>query len=518
MDKPYLTPGVYIEEKDAFPSSVVSVETAIPAFIGYTEKASRNKKNLTNIPTRITSLEEFLLFFGAAPKTTYDIGVNQLNYKLQAKVRHFLLFNSIRLFFANGGSTCYIVSIGDYDQTIELDDFSGEKIVAGRTTIIGINTLLKESEPTMLVIPDAVLLKEKDCYKLQQLMLEHCGLMRSRIAILDVHNGFKKRSLGTSDVIKNFRSGIGASFLDYGVAYYPWLNATVVGKEEVNFLNIDIATRATFTKLLKADNTQSAKEGLLSQTRADMINAEIERIPTAALETTLVLKGKADKVPKVDIKTLHQTLLTVSPLYREVMDTVHENLNLLPPSGGMAGVYSMVDSSVGVWQSPANVGIGSVVSPAVNITSEEQEDLNVPLSGKAINAIRTFPGRGVVVWGARTLDGNSQDWRYISVRRTVICIEQSLKYVVQAYVFEPNVASTWTNLKAPITSFLTNLWQQGALAGASADQAFSVDIGLGVTMTSVDILDGIMRVSVKLAITRPAEFIVINFQQQMKVS
>lgn len=162
--------------------------------------------------------------------------------------------------------------------------------------------------------------------------------------------------------------------------------------------------------------------------------------------------------------------------------------------------------------------LSSVASPAVNITSQEQEDLNVPLSGKAINAIRTFPGKGVFVWGARTLDGNSQDWRYISVRRTVICIEQSLKYVVQAYAFEPNVASTWTNLKALITNFLTNLWQQGALAGATPDQAFSVDVGLGVTMTAVDILDGIIQISVKLAITRPAEFIVITFEQQMEVS
>ena len=518
MAKIHATPGVYIEEQSAFPNSVVPIETAIPAFIGYTEKAINNKKGLTNVPMRISSLQEFLLFFGAAPKTTYDIEVNQLNYKLQPKAQYFLLYNSIRLFFANGGSACYIISIGNYDQTVELDDFLGEKIVDNQTKTIGINTLLKESEPTMLVIPDAVLLKEKDCYKLQQLMIEHCGFMRSRIAILDVYNGFKKRSPGQDDVINKFRSGIGTNFLDYGVAYYPWLNTTVIGKEEVNFLNIDIASRAGFIKLLKVDNTQNVKKGLLDQLRADKITTEIERIPTAVLKTKLVLKGKAGKVPKIDVKTLHQTLLAVSPLYRDIMDEIRESLNLLPPSGGMAGVYSMVDSSVGVWQAPANVSITSVVSPAVNITNEEQEDLNVPLSGKAINAIRTFPGRGVLVWGARTLDGNSQDWRCISVRRTLIYIEQSLKYTAKAYVFEPNTASTWTNLKALITNFLTDTWQQGALAGASADQAFSVDIGLGVTMTSMDILDGIMRISVKLAITRPAEFIVVTFEQQMQKS
>ena len=116
------------------------------------------------------------------------------------------------------------------------------------------------------------------------------------------------------------------------------------------------------------------------------------------------------------------------------------------------------------------------------------------------------------------MDGNSQDWRYISVRRTMIMIEQSIKNAAEAYVFEPNTASTWTNMKALITNFLTNVWQAGGLAGATAEDAFSVSVGLGSTMTSVDILDGIMRITVKVAVTRPAEFIVITFQQQMQQS
>jgi phage tail sheath protein FI len=184
----------------------------------------------------------------------------------------------------------------------------------------------------------------------------------------------------------------------------------------------------------------------------------------------------------------------------------------------MAGVISMIDGEVGVFKSPANVSMGSVVSPAVNITSRIQEDLNLPLNGKAINAIRSFPGKGVLVWGARTLDGNSQDWRYLSVRRTVIMIEQSLKIAAESYVFEPNVVNTWVAVKGMMTNFLTDQWKQGALAGAVPEDAFSVDIGLGSTMTPTDILDGIMNVTVKLAITRPAEFIVITFQQQMQKS
>jgi phage tail sheath protein FI len=217
-------------------------------------------------------------------------------------------------------------------------------------------------------------------------------------------------------------------------------------------------------------------------------------------------------------KTLHETLLAISPLYKSILNAIRENVNLLPPSAAMAGIYSMVDNQIGVFQSPANVSMGSVSKPAVNINNEEQEDLNLPLSGKAINAIRTFPGKGILVWGARTLDGNSQDWRYISVRRTVIFIEQSVKYAAEPYVFAPNTASTWANVKALITNFLTNVWKSGALAGATPEDAFSVDIGLGVTMTPVDILDGFMNITVKIAVTRPAEFIVITFQQKMQQS
>jgi len=158
-----------------------------------------------------------------------------------------------------------------------------------------------------------------------------------------------------------------------------------------------------------------------------------------------------------------------------------------------------------------------VIAPVVNISSEQQESLNVDvIAGKSINVIRTFSGIGTLVWGGRTLDGNSQDWRYINVRRTLIMIEQSIKLAARAYVFEPNDANTWTTAKCMISNFLTNLWKQGALAGSLPEQAFDVQIGLGTTMTPNDILDGKMIVSVKVAVVRPGEFIVITFEQQMQ--
>ena len=215
---------------------------------------------------------------------------------------------------------------------------------------------------------------------------------------------------------------------------------------------------------------------------------------------------------------VHSALLMNWEEYKHAVSKVKDYLNLLPPSAAMAGIYTMVDNTRGVWKSPANVSINFVNSPTEDISDLEQEDLNMPMNGKAINAIRTFPGEGVKVWGARTLDGNSQDWRYVNVRRTMLYIEESVKNAAKAYVFEPNVANTWLNMKSMIGSFLSSVWKQGGLAGAVPEDAFAVQVGLGETMTQDDVLNGIMRITVLVAITRPAEFIEITFQQQVQKS
>lgn len=485
------TPGVYIEEKSSFPSSAVQVATAVPAFVGYTQKALRGNKSLRNKPTRITSLSEFHEMFGGAPTTTFAIEASEeegFTLAVDADTKY-NLYSSMRLFFANGGSTCYIVSVGDYKSAISATDLNDLEKGGG------IQTLLKEPEPTMLVIPDAVLLEENDCYSLQQAMLMHCGAdMKSRVAILDVYNGHKDRTYDEDDVITRSREGVGQNFLQFGSMYYPYLNTTVVPKDTLNYKNI------------------SNLDGL-SALLNDQADALYGDDAAAIKEQIALISDEA-----ADTQSLHQTLSAKIPLYKAIMSEMAAQLNVLPPSGGMSGVISMVDTQVGVFQSPANVSIGSVVSPTVSLTSKDQEDLNLPLNGKAVNAIRTFPGKGVLVWGARTLDGNSQDWRYLSVRRTVIMIEQSLKIAAEAYVFQPNTVNTWVGVKGMMSNFLRDQWSQGALAGSTPEDAFSVNIGLGVTMTPTDILDGIMRITVKLAVTRPAEFIVITFEQQMQKS
>lgn len=488
------TPGVYIEEKSAFSSSVVPVATAIPAFIGYTQKAVRGTKSLRNVPTRIKSFAEFEQLFGGAPKTTFKLGTDG-SLEVVAETRY-LLHSSMRFYFANGGADCYIVSIGDYSSGVNAKDFND------LATESGLPTLLKYIEPTLLVAPEAVLLSEADCFSLQQAMIMHCGFeMRNRFAVLDVYNGDKKRTYDDEDVINRFRGGVGANHLQWAAAYYPFVKTTIVSGSEIDFTNIANldGLAAYLTEEVEAD----LAAGRINAARAQAIKVEVAKVTTAT---------------PGEVSSLQSTLKTISPRLNGILADIADFLNVLPPSAGMAGIFAMVDSSINVAKAPANVSLGSVVAPAVQITSDDQEELNLPLNGKAVNAIRSFMGKGVLVWGARTLDGNSQDWRYISVRRTMTFLEQSIKFAAEAYVFEPNNATTWSTLKATVSNFLVNQWQSGLLAGQSPDDAFSVTIGLGSTMTPNDILDGVLRMTIKVAITRPAEFIVITFEQQQQKS
>jgi len=206
-------------------------------------------------------------------------------------------------------------------------------------------------------------------------------------------------------------------------------------------------------------------------------------------------------------------------LYSQIKNELDKvNVNVYPASV-MAGIYARVDNDRGVWKAPANVGVRNVSKPAIAITSEKQENLNVDATtGKSINAIRKFTGKGTLVWGARTLAGNDNEWRYVSVRRLYLMVEESIKKATEFVVFEPNDANTWMRVKTMTENFLNNLWRQGALAGAKPEDAYFVNVGLGTTMTSQDILEGRMIVEIGMAAVRPAEFIILKFSHKLAVS
>lgn len=497
------TPGVYIVEKNAFPNSVVEVATAVPAFIGHTQFARNGNKDLTGIPFRISSMAEFHSYFGFAPTLQFGIAADDApaddapptievlladgKCSLTLPKTLYTLYFNLLLFYANGGGPCYIVSVGNYETDFDASAFTNALLA-----------LKKEQEPTIIVAPEAVNMKEDDCYNVQGALLMHCGYdMKNRFALLDVFNGYKDEN---GAVVKNFRERIGSNHLAYAASYYPWLNTSVVSEKDITFNNIESQSIEALQKLIIDDI--STRPGITPETLAELT----EKF------------SKLAEMTEQEKEQFHTLLFQASQPYRAILKEIRQRVNLLPPSASMAGIYTMVDNTRGVWKAPANVSINNVVSPAFPITHEEQEDLNVPLSGKSINAIRTFTGEGIKVWGARTMDGNSLDWRYINVRRTMIFLEESIKNAARAYVFEPNDANTWVNMRSMIDGFLRGVWKRGGLAGAAPEDAYSIHIGLGDTMTPEDILEGILRITVLVAITRPAEFIEITFQQQMQKS
>jgi uncharacterized protein len=490
MPKTHKTPGVYIEEKNAFPNSIVAVATSIPAFVGYTEKAVRGLKSLANNPTRVDSFAEFVQYFGGSPTIQYEVKSDGSLVAVAATC--YLLADSLRLFFANGGGPCYIVSVGNYD-----DPVAAERLTAG------IDTLSNEPEPSILVVPDAMLLSEADCATVQQKMLAHCETTHSQFAILDVFMSENALAApNTEAIVAAFRAQIGTDALSWGAAYYPWLHTSI--HSQATLANVHPDSYAALRELLTTETNNRAANGSLNPQQAAQLQALIEKIKDNVGATKAA-------------QPLHQTLLAASPRYKSLMESILGKMNLLPPSGAIAGVFAATDNNYGVFKAPANVGLSAVLSPVVNLTDDQQAGLNVsPMDGKSIDAIRAFVGRGTVVWGARTLDGNSNDWRYVNVRRSAIFLEQSIKTALQSYVFEPNDANTWLTVQAMIENFLTEFWRQGGLQGATPNEAFSVQVGLGRTMTALDVLEGRMIVQVLFAMIRPAEFIVLSFVQKME--
>ncbi len=663
----YKTPGVYVEEIPKFPPSIAPVETAIPAFIGYTEKAIKNTDSLLLKPTRIESIAEYEAFFGGGSPANVTVTLDGGNQFLKAETTAKLyLYDSLRMFYANGGGNCYIVSIGSYDNTPDKLDFFD-----------GLEALEKEDEPTILLFPDASGLPSGDLYDVQVEALKQCAKLQDRVAVCDL-----KYSTDFKTDVQEFRDKSGINNLKYGAAYGPWINTSLqhlllyrnisfvqapsnlpvtLGSltSDINIKSLiaDLETvQTTIDGLDGEENTLSGggptdhkkfedrlnvllgnyrtAAGAASPTNAslqaplqaitDFLWSIVDYVKTAEtnapnpadpahllkiktdLELYRVNSGLTDKIfelagyhvgldantsaPKIELLSagtitdmetylaitdftdlhvpdftskytapgvltdldkanvafsavaglsvslmnafrfyaqtlaeyeskLNQSLTESFGLYKQLVSKASEALNLLPPSGAIAGVYASVDRERGVWKAPANVSLNAVIGPAVKISHEQQAEYNVDVNaGKSINIIRSFTGKGTLVWGARTLAGNDNEWRYISVRRFFNFVEESVKKATEQFVFEPNDANTWVRVQAMIENFLNTLWRQGALQGIKPEHAFYVAVGLGKTMTPLDILEGRMIIEIGMAAVRPAEFIILRFSHKMAES
>ncbi|GAB3899913.1 hypothetical protein GCM10028803_21880 [Larkinella knui] len=680
----YRTPGVYVEEISLLPPSISEVETAIPAFIGYTQKADLLQPNdLSNVPQEVNSLAEYQLYFGFGPSIQYStIELDASNgVSKSTSNQTYYLYDSIRLFFNNGGGKCFIISVGLYTAEIRKDDFIEKGLVALRS----------KDEPTLILFPDAVSLPADEFHAVQQAALRECGdpavrVDFNRFVVMDLQQDASELSWKTG--IDSFRNQVGINNLKYGAAYTPWLKATLsknigyrdlldtsapvftsklrrggvmvniidlansytdsergtirdrltaldqaiadsnklradftanlIKAEEFNRLNdkfntasdlaeklgtlvlvfdylysladllqtyttsaglgsINLKTQAEqsitavksvygtlishdvgaadvagfsgsakfprFSKAAHQPNVHANWEGIFGDGAGT--GTHIPAASTAIFDAAAAGSDEAKKIAQMtaawptlrdtfnvvllSLQSLRQaaenyelTLQTVLiegfPALKSILNTLKSSSSIVPPSGAVAGIYAYVDGTRGVWKAPANVSLSSVSGVTIELDDKKQESLNDHPTGKSINAIRTFVGKGILVWGARTLDATSSEWRYVPVRRFYNLVEESARKACEHFVFEPNDANTWVKVRSMIENYLTTLWRQGALAGAKAEQAFYVRVGLKTTMTDVDINEGRMIVTIGMAPVRPAEFIILNFSQLMQQS
>lgn len=268
-----------------------------------------------------------------------------------------------------------------------------------------------------------------------------------------------------------------------------------------------IAANATdFTNGGANTVAQTAHQAAGSAILQTAFNAIAEAF-AAVIESALFRSDQAETI-----------LFAQHPFFKALYERVRKDMSLQPPSGAVAGIYALTDRTRGVWKAPANVSLRGVIGPAVKLTDQEQGSLNIHESGKSINAIRAFTGKGILVWGARTLNGNDNEWRYVNVRRFFNFVEESTRKASEPFVFESNDANLWVRIRAMIENFLTIQWRQGALAGSTTREAFYVKVGLNETMTAQDILEGRLIVEIGMAAVRPAEFIVLRFSHKMQES
>lgn len=555
----YKTPDVYVVEKSTMPPSVAEVPTAIPAFIGYTATTKDTRgEDITQIPRRITSMVEYERIFGG--KYLENFTVKQIDDSDEfvlptvgnKALATFYLHQALGHFFANGGGTCYVISIGGYDtDSKNKEDF-----------ISAIDKLNKVDEVTLIACPESIHLNDIDHYTVQDKALAHSGKRKDRFALVDVRIDMQKNR-GMRDDAAALRTGA-VSDLKYGAAYYPYLRTSIsrsydetkvtvsyrlneqqVHNDYTQYKNLE---NETVDKYGKKDNKVYAaylsvgekivdaqgyvvdKTGLRldEEPYGIFTNKEGDKyLNVNGQETTkdsnMVSdenKGITHSIPVVAKKYIASLNYLNNPMgrlsstavYNKVKVLLNTNYLVLPPSAAIAGVIAKTDAERGVWKAPANVALAMVVEPTIAIDSSEQEDLNVDVTaGKSINAIRSFIGKGTLVWGARTLAGNDNEWRYVPVRRLFNMVEESIQKSTAFAVFEPNTPFTWLKVKTMIESYLENIWQQGALFGTSPEQAFFVNVGLGQTMTEDDINNGYMKIDIGLAAVRPAEFIVLTF-------
>jgi phage tail sheath protein FI len=511
----YLTPGVYVEEVPSASKPIEGVGTSVCAFVGLAPGGP------INTPMRISNWAQFARIFG-----------DPANPDNGPFMEGAYLAHSVYGFFANGGTTCWIVRVGSgdgaptaqaalpsttdkdletlralsksnngADVTVELSEEPGGGDAKGKADGGG------GTEPTYKLVVTSgsereefdglsakkgrnyIVTKVNSASKL--IKLEETGASLPETARLPAAGTYKLSvpTIPVEDIQPDLIAG--------DVAKRQGMGALAAIDEVTMVCTPDLMTFAVDGDGAQIRDLQGKMiahcEGMAD--RMAILDSPPDLIPQEILDWRMNEAGYDSK-----FATLYWPWV-------EVMDPLTNQPLKVPPSGHIAGVWARTDASRGVHKAPANEVIMGVNGLAFQITHDEQGALNKV----GINCIRSFPGRGIRIWGARTLSSDPE-WRYLNVRRLFNYIAESINEGTQWSVFEPNDDRLWMQLRIAASNFLTRTWRDGALFGSTPEQAFYVKCD-EETNPPENIEAGQVTVEIGIAPVKPAEFVVFRISQ-----
>lgn len=551
----YLSPGVYMEEIDSGPKPIEGVSTSTAAFIGFTEKVPYVRKRSNgnfidqpqlNKPTLVTSWTQYIEKFGGFAEGAY------LPYAVYG-------------FFQNGGQRCYVVSIQEMPKAQKALPGNQMFIKAKQAGVDGTRLRFKIDVDTSegTETPALTDSKQKDSGKKDAkpaatpkaatpeptsftVVVEHqepdgrwkevetLKEVTPKMVQVEEMDGSKKEKVEVA-----YKYNRAPQWINIEVPSSD-LSLAKLGQDKnwqyLEFGKTDILP-APETKTLVGD--PSARTGMGSLAAVDDVSivcmpelmtpppgeSKPDPVMVKAVQDSMVahceLMGDRvailDPLPELSPQEMKQWRLnglpdssyaTVYYPWLEIMDPVQNRPMLIPPSGHMAGIWARTDSSRGVHKAPANEPLRNIVGLAFEVTKGEQDVLN-PIG---VNCLRSFPGKGTRVWGARTLSSNPS-WRYLNVRRLFNYVEKSIEESTQWVVFEPNDPNLWARVSRDVTAFLKSVWASGALFGLSPDQAFYVKCDDELNPPESRDL-GRLIIEIAMAPVKPAEFVIFRVMQK----
>jgi phage tail sheath protein FI len=505
----YLSPGVYMEEVDRGTRPIEAVGTAVAAFVGFTEKAEEvdggETISLLSKPTLVTNWSQYVNKFGGFMPGAY-------------------LPDTVYGYFQNGGSRCYVISVKTLGKSADpkLATAAAAKLPAGDEKAgDALDIEARDGGPSGNAIKVEVRDGEEDTFTLivqgpegAPETFEGVTTAKGETNVATVVNA--KSTLVTVKVAK---AGIKPKAGTYQLAGGAIKEVALTVADYKG----NPADRTSIGALEAVEEvTMLAVPDLMSSYQQGELNLEavqaVQRGMYEFCERNKYCFAILDAPPDLSPQQVKEWRLSANydtryaALYYpwiKVPDMAGGNgaMRLVPPSGHMAGVYARSDTERGVHKAPANEVVAGANGLAVQVTKGEQDVLN-PLG---VNCIRSFPGRGIRIWGARTLSSDPA-WRYINVRRLFNMIEESIERGTQWVVFEPNDPDLWARVRRDVRAFLNVVWRSGALFGNTPNEAFYVKCDEETNPLETRDL-GQLIVEIGLAPVKPAEFVIFRISQ-----